>query len=273
MRIDQILSADVLDLLFDNRNKAYGAYDLRKFYKDRLVKSMAITFLAVGLVSVLVFSAKNEEILVFDVPDLQTSAYVLAEPVPVTPPPVQPPQRQTQKAAAEKFIDNIVITKDEASVDRLVKNLDLVAISNQTVIGDPGVKPIVGIDLGDKKKPGPVIAAIPVVKKIDVETPRLTAEVMPSYPGGLEALKRFLERNLNNPQDLEQGRMVSVKIRFIVGYDGKLKGFETVEDGGEAFNEEVIRVLKKMKDWIPGKSNGENVSVYYIIPVKFMEAN
>ena len=104
MRIDQILSADALDLLFDNRNKAYGAYDLRKFYKDRLVKSMAITFLAVGLVSVLVFSAKNEEILVFDVPDLQTSVYVLAEPVPVTPPPVQPPQRQTQKAAAEKFI-------------------------------------------------------------------------------------------------------------------------------------------------------------------------
>jgi protein TonB len=132
---------------------------------------------------------------------------------------------------------------------------------------------MVGIDLGDEKKTGPAIAALPVVKKIDVETPLLTAEVMPSYPGGLEALKRFLERNLNNPQDLQEGQMVSVKIRFIVGYDGKLKGFETVEDGGEAFNKEVIRVLKKMKDWIPGKSNGENVSVYYIIPVKFVEAN
>jgi hypothetical protein len=55
-----------------------------------------------------------------------------------------------------------------------------------------------------------------------------------------------------------------------VGYDGKLKKFEVQQDGGKVFNEEVIRVLKKMPDWIPGKTKGENVSVYYAIPVKFL---
>ena len=52
--------------------------------------------------------------------------------------------------------------------------------------------------------------------------------------------------------------------------DGKLKGFEVIEDGGAVFNKEVIRVLKKMPQWIPGKAEGENVSVYYTIPVKFV---
>jgi len=59
----------------------------------------------------------------------------------------------------------------------------------------------------------------------------------------------------------------------VVGYDGKLKSFEIVEDGGATFNKEVIRVLKKMPEWVPGKANGENVSVYYTIPVKFTAAN
>ena len=66
---------------------------------------------------------------------------------------------------------------------------------------------------------------------------------------------------------------MSVKVTFVVGYEGKLKGFKITEDGGEVFNKEVIRVLKKMPDWIPGKANGENVSVYYTIPVKFTGAD
>ena len=81
---------------------------------------------------------------------------------------------------------------------------------------------------------------------------------------------KFLQKNLNNPADLEDGQVVSVKIKFIVGYNGVLKGFEVLEDGGKAFNNEVIRVLKKMPVWVPGKNAGEHVSVYYTIPVKFM---
>ena len=57
---------------------------------------------------------------------------------------------------------------------------------------------------------------------------------------------------------------------FIVGYDGQLRGFEVTEDGGRLFNNEVIRVLKKMPAWNPGKNAGEDVSVYYSLPVKFM---
>jgi protein TonB len=69
---------------------------------------------------------------------------------------------------------------------------------------------------------------------------------------------------------LEDGELISVKVKVIVGYDGKLKNFELVQDGGTEFNNEVIRVLKKMPAWKPGKSKDQNVSVYYTIPVKFV---
>ena len=58
-------------------------------------------------------------------------------------------------------------------------------------------------------------------------------------------------------------------MKFVVDYTGKLKSFVTVQDGGQAYNNEVVRVLKKMPDWVPGKTKGENVSVYYVIPVRF----
>ncbi|MBK8611726.1 MAG: energy transducer TonB [Chitinophagaceae bacterium] len=82
-----------------------------------------------------------------------------------------------------------------------------------------------------------------------------------------------MKDNLQNPYDWENGETVSVQIKFVVGYDGKLQRFETQLDGGALYNKEVIRVLKKMPDWTPGVAGGEKVSVYYTIPVKFVMSN
>jgi periplasmic protein TonB len=79
-----------------------------------------------------------------------------------------------------------------------------------------------------------------------------------------------LEDNLTSPEDLEEYERKYVVIQFIVGYDGKLKGFEVVKDGGAAFNKEVVRVLKKMPNWTPGKTKGKNVTAYHTLPVTFV---
>jgi len=81
-------------------------------------------------------------------------------------------------------------------------------------------------------------------------------------------LINFLKKNLRTPEDINEGD-VSVKVQFVVNYDGMLKSFTVIQSGGNTFDNEVIRVLKKMPAWIPGKSSGENVSVYYVVPVKF----
>lgn len=96
---------------------------------------------------------------------------------------------------------------------------------------------------------------------------------MPSYPGGMSALRKFLERNLKNPRDMEEGEVANVKVKFVVGYNGELQSFETFQNGGDEFNRKVMRVLKKMPNWVPGKSKGQNVSVFYTIPIKFISAD
>jgi protein TonB len=116
---------------------------------------------------------------------------------------------------------------------------------------------------GETKQP--VKSTMVIDKTIPVNSP----EILPQFPGGISELMKFLKRNLNTPQQLEDEHEIGVKVKFIVSYTGDLMGFNVIETGGAPFDNEVIRVLKKMPKWIPGKTNGENVSTYFIIPVKF----
>jgi protein TonB len=97
------------------------------------------------------------------------------------------------------------------------------------------------------------------------------AEVMPEFPGGIEALKRFLIRNLHMPENnLEEGEQVKVIARFVVGADGKVRDIEITLPAEAQFNTEVKRVIAKMPDWKPGSQNHRNVAVYYNLPVNFV---
>ncbi len=272
MQPDSILQSDVLDLIFEQRNKDYGAYTLRKFYNNRLYKALGLVFIACSGLSILILTHKVTK-RSFLVPDIETVYYQvpLNEPLkkketlktpekPRLPVPVKKVNTQT-------FVAKVKIVDNGAISSKLPQNLDSAVISNITGAGLPGNKPLVKAPSAPLQ-PGTGVNIHPVTP--DKNKPLASAEVMPSYPGGMDALRAFLERNLTNPEDMAQGEMVSVKIKFIVGYDGGLKGFEIEEDGGNTYNNEVIRVLKKMPRWIPGKTGGENVSVYYSIPVKFM---
>ena len=274
MRTDQILSADLIDIVFENRNKTYGAYNLRKFYGQRLGKALGLTFLMAALAFFWLNSMgiKKSSLAKVEIPEPRVAR--IFEPIPpaapVPPKAIVPAAKPTIKAPSQKHLQNIVITKDEKSATILARNLDSVAISDLTQAGDKDQKLMVNGPVPGKEVVKHVPVAAPAVDKL---TPMAVAEVMPAFPGGMEGLRKFLQKNLHNPEDMEAGELVSVKIKFVVGYDGKLQSFETIEDGGRVFNNEVIRVLKKMPTWIPGKSRGENVSVYYTIPVKFTGAD
>ena len=271
MNSNAILKSDVLDIIFENRNKSYGAYTLRKFYNNRLYKALGATFLLVIALCGLSLLKKEKVVQDYLIADKEVA--ILKPPVAIPEKPKEPkaePKPVTPKAAApatptQVLASNIKITNNPAAPE--IKDFDeSKAIGNENKKGVPGTpEPIV------KAPEGPAVIATPA-PVIDKITPMPSAEVMPEYPGGMAALRKFLEKNLSNPEELEEGKEVSVRIRFIVGYDGVIKGFETVQDGGRAFNNEVVRVLKKMPAWIPGKTHGENVSVYYTIPVKFTAA-
>ncbi len=272
MNKEQILQSDVLDIIFEKRNKAYGAYNLRKFYGNRLVKSLGLMLSGVVLLSAFTFLPKKEKHVKVEV-ETKWVHLPPAEPKEKKKEPEKPkeqPKQQTAKAAPSQEFTKPVVVATNIPVAPITNLVDSLAISNVKVPATPGDVPVVTPVPPTTPGDGPVTPPVPPV--VDVVTPRESAEVMPAYPGGMDALRKFLEKNLRNPRDMEEGEMVSVKVRFVVGYDGKLQSFVTVQDGGEEFNKEVVRVLKKMPEWIPGKSKGENVSVYYTIPVKFVPA-
>jgi periplasmic protein TonB len=100
------------------------------------------------------------------------------------------------------------------------------------------------------------------------------AEVMPEFPGGIEALKRFLLKNLRMPENnLETGEQVKVIARFVVGADGRVRDIEIIQAADADFNQEVRRVVGKMPDWIPGSQNHRNVAVYFNLPVNFVKSD
>lgn len=262
MNTEMIMKSDALDILFENRNKLYGAYPLRKFYPERIKTALVITFSSALVFCVFALMPKANS------NSLDVTSYedpTLGNIRPVKKEPEIKPKTETavkEKIDAQKWLGILKMVKD--SSDKLTDNLDSVNIGIVNISGGINDGPV---ELPGNVGPAAVAAEVPIT---DPATPVENPEIEPSYPGGMNALRNFLQKNLTNPRDLEDGEQVSVQVKFIVGYDGKLQRFETIKDGGTEFNEEVIRVLKKMPQWIAGKSNGKNVSVYYTIPVKFV---
>ena len=265
MNTELIMKSDVLDILFEKRNKLYGAYTLRKFYPERIKKSLAIIMGIVFLFCIAALMPKQTLVQeVFTVIDDHTLGNIPPEKKPAVKP--APPPAAKQNVATAKWTSTPTIVNEKDTADILHNNFENLQIGSTDILSIP--------DGPSLSTVGESVTATQFakteVKEPDPKIPIDNPEVEPAYPGGINALRVFLERNLSNPKDLDEGEQVSVKIKFIVGYDGALKSFETVQDGGKEFNNEVVRVLKKMPQWVPGKSNGKNVSVYYTIPVKFM---
>lgn len=279
MNTDNIMKTDVLDIIFENRNKAYGAYDLRKFYNNRLKLALGFMFAAAAIFSAFTIMPEKHPVATTRIFDYKEPVLVNIDETPKKEPvkekmkkaeTARPKAKQTT-ISQKQFVSKITIVDKSVKTDSIRTLLpeDQVGAKNVTT-ADPApvlvtpVKTEPGTGAGNKIVAGPDKTSVMDEDAVDI---------MPSYPGGMEALIKFLERNLQTPTDMEPGEAVSVRMKFVVDYNGKLAGFTTVLDGGREYNNEVIRVLKKMPAWIPGKSRGENVSVYYVIPVKFTAAD
>ncbi|MEM6805266.1 MAG: TonB family protein [Bacteroidota bacterium] len=103
-----------------------------------------------------------------------------------------------------------------------------------------------------------------------VESPLFSAERMPKFPGGYAALKRYIKSQLIVPQEAKEQQVDgTVQVQFIVGSDGRLSNPRVAKGLGYGCDEVALSLVKKMPDWIPGKQDGEDVAVYYNLPIKF----
>src|SRR5450631_4694390 len=216
-----ILRADPLDLLFENRNKAYGAYPLRKYYAQRLMISLGIviSFLLILTFFYLWFRSQLVIRKIPDIPELTLTPFDPVQPVKPIAPPFRP---SAPKPATVEFVTPVVVSDPPAgSVIASIEDLDNHAIGLQTTPGE----------LGGDQLPGEGNESGSTVKAADSaeNNPEILdhPELMPEFPGGPEALKRFLQRNLRMPEnDLETGTQVKVIAHFVVGPDGRVRDVE-----------------------------------------------
>ena len=99
-----------------------------------------------------------------------------------------------------------------------------------------------------------------------------SAEKMPRFPGGYSALKRYIKKSLQVPEQAKQQKVEgTVQVQFIVEVNGSIQSPRIAKGLGYGCDEAALSLVKGMPKWIPGKHNGEEVAVYYNLPIKFSE--
>jgi protein TonB len=271
MKPENILQADLLDIIFLGRNKEYGAYTLRKNYDTRLLRSFAATIVFVlSLIIGQYIKSNYFRDQISNVPPVPVHDVHLSK--------IQEPEKKKeiiketkklQKQLAQKAYVVPKIVKDDQADKSLpeVKELENKIISNTDKTGIDVSNEEVIIPANNEGK-GEVQNNDQPIEVIEPTAPLVKAEVMPEFPGGMEAFKKFMLRNLRQP-DLNEGEKIIVRVQFVVDADGSIKNMNILQSGGGLDNE-VMRVVAKMPKWKPGIQNGRFVAVYFTLPVTFI---
>ena len=264
---EKIMQSDLLDILFENRNKSYGAYALRRSYNKTLVSAISITFFIAILFSVFQFMHHAKEIL-YTTQVIIPPDNVFTKIDEVKPQPKIPTHQSPTTHFRQVNTSTPVIVKDLPKTQMPeIADIDKSIIGNVNIKGDDDggiVQPALNIQQGA----GSIIT--PVVEVKPDNTPLKWAQVMPEYPGGLDALRKFMLRNLRQPEDLEAGEKIIVAASFVVNKNGQIEQVKIINAGRNDLNKEVQRVINKMPLWKPGMQNGNAVAVYFNLPVTFM---
>ncbi len=245
------------DIIFENRNKEYGAYDLRKRYANRGALAFAISlfilFTAVGwplLASIMSTGGYLGPIVPFD--EITLSGVLMEKPE-VMPPRLPEPPKVNKPPVFE--VPNIVDS---------ITNIEEEMLPNE-LFGD-----IKNAPLGDTGRYIPEKIEIekePMVEKI-VDIFELNEK--PIFPDGDAGIIRYIAENTKYPLSaLENNIEGTVYIRFVVTKNGDIGDAKVMRQVDQSLELEAIRVVESMPKWIPGKINGTPVNVWFIIPVKF----
>jgi protein TonB len=248
------------DIVFENRNKDYGAYVNRKSYSKSVVIATGITILV--LVFVLAFPMLKELFSSDDVVDdrkLNTTTISLDQPPPISPnqppPPdvrIPPPVKTIIKFLPPKVTDKEVVEEEEMPTIEEIKQ-------NET-----GTENIEGT--------GEVIFEEPVeeAKGEDPNKVFLVVEQPPEPEGGFEAMNKFVVKNLKYPASAKRMNIEgTVYVGFVVDADGRVSEAAIIKGISADCDKEALRVVQMMPKWRPGKQSGRPVRVKFVYPIKY----
>ncbi|MBK6610621.1 MAG: energy transducer TonB [Sphingobacteriales bacterium] len=268
---------DILDIVFEGRNKAYGAYDLRKVYPKHLRNSLIATVLGIlFLVAIPYVKALVTPLLENNKEKSRVLEMELPPPPPMTnepPPPPPPPELPPPEKPQVKFVE-VEVKKDEEVVEEEkvadVEELKEAEVSTKTVEGDKNA--VTKIDAPIEEVKEEKIEEVKVVEPPKPKEPEVftIVEQQPEFDGGEGAMQKFIQKNLEYPAIARENNIQgTVYVEFVVGSKGDISKVRVVRGIGGGCDEEALRVVNKMPNWKPGKQGGQAVNVKFTLPIKF----
>ncbi|MDR1436747.1 MAG: energy transducer TonB [Candidatus Symbiothrix sp.] len=261
-----------LALVFEGKNKEYGAYVLRDSSSDRHLKALLIVT-AIGMLAIflpnLIKSVipkgqeKVEQITEVNMIDLNQEIpeeNKIKEIENIPPPPLLKETIQFTPPVVKK--DDEVRDEDLMLTQQALTD-NQVAISVATVEGAKEG----GVDIADLVEHKVVVQA---------DAPKIFdhVEIPPQFPGGEKELMKYLQDNIKYPTIAqEQGIQGRVVLRFVVSPDGSVGNVEVQRSLDPSCDKEAMRVVKAMPKWNAGRQNGNAVHVYFTLPVSFKLRN
>jgi len=266
MEPKQILSANLLDIIFDDRNKAYGAYELRVTYPERIKKSLLFTFtvalLAFGGAVLANSLGPNEKgRLEFTEVTLSSIEQEVKEPEPLPEPEKQPepPKVQTERLTQFAVVEDNQVPDPPPSQDDLVDAK--ISDFKQDGIANIGIAEPAKIDEGKN--------IIEDNKNLKSDEPFTAVEVDAKFLGNWE---KFLMKNLNANVPVDNGAptgVYRVVVQFVVDVDGNVSDIKALTNHGYGMEQEAIRVLKRATKWEAAYQNNTHVKAYRSQPITF----
>jgi protein TonB len=259
------------EIVFENRNKEYGAYDLRHQYPRLLTKSFIIgtaLFLLAALSPFIYLTIKNltappKQEVKADLVDIIEEDPIIEQPKEEEPPPPPPPKEEEKIEVIQNVVpEPVKAPKIETPPPPISKQLETTTgLNNQEGVKAPAyTPPPPPPSTGTKASTVEVKANNPneIYKDVDQSA---------EYPGGMGALRKFLGDNFDTSL-MEGGEgTLKAKLKFVVEKDGTVSAVTIEEKSPNGdFNSEAVRVVKKLKKWTPAKRNGESVRSYYSVP-------
>jgi periplasmic protein TonB len=244
------------DLVFDSRNKEYGAYSLRQAYLRRLFLGLGLstTMIMAMLLMPKLFPGTN---VIPDIPPIIFDGHK------VTPPPtiirneriIRTPGGSRQNNNITRTI--VMVNDTSASV---TENNDIVL--STSIVGEG--------DAGTEEGNGTALVVEDTSPVVEINRVLLTAQVMPAYGGGLEAMMKFIKKKLRYPVSARRQEIEgTVFVSFVVNGDGSVSDVAIVRGIHRDCDEEAKRVISMLPGWSGGRQNGSPVSVRMVLPIKF----
>ncbi|MDP5201293.1 energy transducer TonB [Flavobacterium sp. DG2-3] len=257
------------DLVFENKNKEYGAYQLRQENSKNSVTALFMGLLlltAIGSASALISKFNSSVIEPEPEPMIYEPPTIVNIDPTVVPPPPAPPAPVVEQTAASQTdavqLTNPVVTRTQDAVQEIAPNVDNgPVVENTTGTGTAtNTLPTTG---GGGGNGDTASVAPPTNDPVSVAV----LDKLPEFPGGIAQFYKYVGNNFRRPE-LDAEKTLRVYVSFVVEKDGSLTDIMVKNDPGFGMGKEAVRVLKSLKTkWTPGILNGQAVRTAYNLPI------